>query len=641
MKIICILLLLFVSCTIITGCHLKESGTVPERTEQKATKISDSLSILDTLVQETRINNNRLSLAYAKRALKLAEQSGKPEDLVLANIIIGTSFNTNDKDSSYYYFNLAIKIAEQPALIKLKVRILYNLAMFYIQAYDDKTALRLLDSTIRLSDNAKDYNLMADAYNALGTIRSAFHDSTAAEQMYQTSFTIAKTHSLYRQMGIALGNLAKDKSDTKTSINLQNEAIGYLKKAKGMDEQIATIFINIGLRYLTMPDSAISYYRNALKYAKNGNLPKIEIGAYNNMAYSYLDAKNISAAETCILHGIQLAREQKDNDWLSTLYDSYGDILINKENYKEAVIWQKKAIEARDIAAKTQASEQVRLLGTLFDVRNKELIIQNTETELLLQKNRLQQTRLWLALSVLLVFGSVLAFLAFMQRTRMKLQLQQITSARRLIEMEESEKGRTARELHDITGQLIMGITGAVEKLDLPDDRNKAEIQGKIKDLGRSIRTISHRMNKAMLEHFTFKELVTGQCEDIQKLTGMRVQLDMPEGNYNLEEEMVLHTYRIVQELLTNASKYVPDSTVRISFINSGDKLLMTYEDNGKGFDLDGLKKPGMGIMNIFERSKLLGGKAKLTSSPGNGTKWEIFIPLNIRKRNPPKKVEV
>ena len=213
--------------------------------------------------------------------------------------------------------------------------------------------------------------------------------------------------------------------------------------------------------------------------------------------------------------------------------------------------------------------------------------------------------------------------------------------SRRLIEMEESEKGRIARELHDITGQLIMGITGALEKLDLPDDRNKAEIQEKIKDLGQSIRAISHRMNKAMLEHFTFKELITGQCEDIQKLTGMRVELNMPEGNYNLAEETVLHTYRIVQELLTNASKYVSESTVRISFLNRGENLIMTYQDNGKGFDPKELKNHGMGIMNIFERSKLLGGKAKLTSSPGNGTKWEILIPLRIRKKSPLKNVEV
>jgi signal transduction histidine kinase len=439
-------------------------------------------------------------------------------------------------------------------------------------------------------------------------------------------------------MGIALGSLARVQSDNTKAIKKQKEAIINLKKAKGTEQEIANIYINIGNRS-NKSDTAIFYYRLALKLAKNGNLPKIEIGAYNNMAYSYLDLKNIAEAESSIIHAIRLAIQIKDDDWLSTLYDSYGDILYQKEAYKDAVTWEKKAIGARIKADKKQASQQVRFLATRFEVKNKELIIQNTKTELLLQKNRLEQTKLWLAVSVLFMIVSVFVLLSLMQRNRMKLQHEQITSARRLIEMEESEKGRTARELHDITGQLIMGITGEVEKLDLPDDRNKAEIQAKIKDLGRSIRAISHRMNKAMLEHFTFKELITGQCEDIQKLTGMRVQLDMPEGNYDLPEEMVLHTYRIVQELLTNASKYVSESTVRISFINRNNNLIMSYSDNGKGFDTKEIKNLGMGIMNIFERAKLLGGKAKLTSSPGNGTKWEILIPLKIRRKSSLNKV--
>jgi signal transduction histidine kinase len=619
--------------------HITQGAPVPEKTEQTGKSIRDSLSKLDSLVEETMVNNNRLSLIYAKMALKLARQSGKPEDNVLAYIICGTSFNTNDKDSSYIYFSRALKLADAAGFLNLKVRIIYNLAMFSNQAYDYKKGIVLLDSTIRLSEITKDYVLMADAYNALGSINFiALQDTLNAKQKYESSFQIAKAHSLYRPMGTALANLADFQSDNKKIIKIQKEAISYLEKAKGTEEQIANILINIGLRH-TNPDSALFYYSKALKLAKNGNLPKCEIGAYNSMAYSYMDLNNISKAESFILHAIQLANQINDNDWLSTLYDTYCDILVAKGDFKEAVKWQKKAIDSRRIADQKLASGQLRLLAAQLDVKNKELIIQNTETELLVQKNSLQQTRLWLAVTVLFVILSVFTLLSLMQRNRMKFQHEQITSARRLIEMEEGEKGRTARELHDITGQLIMGITGAVEKLDLPDDRNKAEIQRKIKDLGRSIRTISHRMNKAMLEHFTFKELVTGQCEDIQKLTGMRVQLDMPEGNYDLAEEMVLHTYRIVQELLTNAGKYVPESTVRISFINRGDNLIMSYYDNGKGFDTKELKNRGMGIMNIFERAKLLGGKAKLTSSPGNGTKWEILIPLGIRKKSTLKKI--
>src|ERR1039457_6293201 len=162
-------------------------------------------------------------------------------------------------------------------------------------------------------------------------------------------------------MGLSLANLSKDNRDNKKAIELQKEAIDYLLISKGSDNEIAQILINIGLKF-TIPDSATTYYMKALKYAKNGNLPRIEIGAYNNMAYSYLDANNIPEAESSILHAIHIAKETKDDDWLSTLYDSYSDILIAKEDFREAVTWQKKAIKETEIAAKEQASKQVRLL---------------------------------------------------------------------------------------------------------------------------------------------------------------------------------------------------------------------------------------------------------------------------------------
>jgi len=139
-------------------------------------------------------------------------------------------------------------------------------------------------------------------------------------------------------------------------------------------------------------------------------------------------------------------------------------------------------------------------------------------------------------------------------------------------------------------------------------------------------------MNKAMLDNFTFEELIIGQCEDIHKVVGLQIQLKMPEEPVVLNEEVVLHVYRIVQELLTNAGKYARDSFVSIVFLKTATELVLTYNDNGPGFDSSLIEKKGMGLMNIFERTKLLNGSAKVTSSPGDGTSWEIKFPLVLSK---------
>jgi signal transduction histidine kinase len=300
-------------------------------------------------------------------------------------------------------------------------------------------------------------------------------------------------------------------------------------------------------------------------------------------------------------------------------------------DFKKALEMQKKSLKARNADDKQKAGEQVRLLSALLDLKNKELIIQNEEKQLIIQENRIQKMELWLVITLLLVVASVFIIFGLQQRNRSKLQKEKIGSAKKIIEMEESEKGRTARELHDITGQLVLGVSGTIEGIEFPDPETKEQIKEKIKTLGNSIRRISHRMNRAMIEHFSFSELITGLCDDVRKLSGMSVQLEIPDEFPDISNELVLHFYRITQELLTNATKYARDSQVKIRIIAENDKLALHYSDNGPGFLPEEKRKSSMGIMNIFERVKLINGQAFIKSSPGKGTSWEIFFPLVVQ----------
>jgi signal transduction histidine kinase len=131
-----------------------------------------------------------------------------------------------------------------------------------------------------------------------------------------------------------------------------------------------------------------------------------------------------------------------------------------------------------------------------------------------------------------------------------------------------------------------------------------------------------------MIEHFTFSEMITGLCEDMQKLSRMKIDLVIPDEFPDLPNDLVLHFYRITQELLTNAGKYARDSQVKIKIFAQNDKLTLSYSDDGPGFSMGEKSKPSMGILNIFERAKLVGGQANLSSAPGKGTSWEIVFPM-------------
>jgi tetratricopeptide (TPR) repeat protein len=361
--------------------------------------VRDSLIILDSLVNHYKISNNPLSIKYATQFLVIARQLNSSEKIVDAYLLLGIAYFQNQKDSSFYYYSEAAKIAEETNLEKQKIIILYNLAAHHNLSYDYKNAVTLLDSSIRLAQLTNDFQGISNGNNMLGLIKFNIHDFESAETHFSSALKVAKEHGLFEQVGVAMGNLARleFEPDTIKSISMQLEALTYLRKVRGTEEEMANILINIGNRYLN-PDSALRYYRAALSIAENAQLPVRTIGAYNNMAYSYLEKGNLSEAESCVRdHAIPIAEKYELSDWLSSLYDTFSDVCEAQGDLKKALVMQKKALRERKIDYKKKAAEQVQLLAAVLDLKNKELTIQNEEKKLLIQRNQLQKTELWLA----------------------------------------------------------------------------------------------------------------------------------------------------------------------------------------------------------------------------------------------------
>ena len=126
----------------------------------------------------------------------------------------------------------------------------------------------------------------------------------------------------------------------------------------------------------------------------------------------------------------------------------------------------------------------------------------------------------------------------------------------------------------------------------------------------------------------TFTELVRSIREDYQGKSDLVVNLQLPQDEPELSKDTVNQLYFILHELLMNARKYVKTGKVDISISEELDNLYLLYEDNGPGFDPEGVQLTGLGLLHIFERVKLLNGKAILSSSIGNGTRWTISIAL-------------
>ena len=622
-------LYLIIPFALLFGCRNNDPKQTAFNSHVNEKTLTDSLEYYESLVNATKISDNKSSRLYAKRSFAIALQLNSESYFARAYLLLGISFNNQDIDTSYFYYTKALKISNRNHLSRLRAKIIYNLSMVYRQASDLKMAMGYLDTVIELTREDHYYEMASNAYNALGNIHYDLHDSVKARSSFDSALQIALKYNLQKQIGVALASRSRLMKSSDSSKMEKMKALRILQMEKGNEEEIASILINLGVR-CSNPDTAIVFYNSAIHIAQLGNLTLLNLAAYNDLAYSLLDKGNNQLAEHCLIdQAIPIALNDGNLDWLSTLYDSYSDVLIAQKKTDKALLYEQKALRTRALADKKQAKDQVRLLGAILDTKNREIRIQEKEKEVREKQSRIRLLIIWLGVSLLALFLSLFIFILKIQKNKIKYHKGIVNSTKKLIELEETLKGRVSMELHDITTPFYTTMIQQIEKARIKDEKVKAELKSQVSGIAESIRGISHSMNNRFLQQLTLKELIYGLCKDLQKGSTLSIRCVISDGNYNFNNEVTIHIYRIVQELLANAFKYVSSGEIKLSLSIDGGNLFIFYEDKGDGFDSTNQRKNGLGLDNIEQRAKILNGKAVLTTSIGKGTKWYISIPIN------------
>ncbi len=588
----------------------------------------DTLNKLDSIVNVEREINPSLAVSHAKRALSYSLAMHYPSVLVKANCILGSAYMLKVKDSSFFYYSEGFKLANRYGITNQLPSIYCNLSKIYAATLDFKTSILLLDSAKRFATLNKNWVVLSDAYNELGNINVDVSNLTEAKKMFDSAFRIAQSHSLYSHMGIAMGGLATLEGDEKKSIALNKQAIGYMKGSSGTKHEIASILINIGAEQHDQ-DSTIAYSLSALQILKDFGIDELSIAAENNIAYAFMDKREYSQAERYLTKkAIPLAKQNESFDWLSTLYNTYSELLIKENKLGEAAYAARKALEYKRKADVKQASEQVRLLSAVLDSKNKEIKLGLYDRQVQIQKGKIQKMSLFVTILVFVGLFMLLIILFLFQRIKLKSQKQLVESAKQIISIEENWADRLSIELHDLASPLYSSMLYEIEAIDLPDSSIKNELQWKLRQLSEAIRQISHKLNKSFSDQLSFEEQVEGLCQEMQRITRAQIKVDVIDFDEQLTSENANHIIRIVQELLSNAVKYVEQGNIILKVFRDKNLLKIIYSDNGKGFDQVETEKKGLGIKSIYERTKLMGGVAKLISHPDSGTHWYISIPI-------------
>jgi CheY-like chemotaxis protein len=214
----------------------------------------------------------------------------------------------------------------------------------------------------------------------------------------------------------------------------------------------------------------------------------------------------------------------------------------------------------------------------------------------------------------------------------------------RLLQLQDEERRRIARDLHDVTGQklavLSMALSGVLNRpnanLDADSQRALTESLAWSKEVAAEIRTLSYLLHPPLLDELGLSSAIKWYLAGFTSRTGILMETDIPSDIQRLSPDAEVAIFRVLQESLTNVHRYAesPKAVVRMDV--TGDEIKLEIQDFGKGVQSSRASSPngsvarlGVGIQGMTERMRQLGGKLEITSSPNKGTLVAATIPLS------------
>ena len=204
-----------------------------------------------------------------------------------------------------------------------------------------------------------------------------------------------------------------------------------------------------------------------------------------------------------------------------------------------------------------------------------------------------------------------------------------------MIEAQENERNRIARELHDDISQRMALLLISLDKMSHePSDRVKhvtqqlQEIMKAASEISSDIHNLSHRLHPSKLEVLGLVAAVNGYCRELSAQQGLQIKFTHCEFPRGLPNDVTLCLYRIVQESLQKVINRSGVNRATVELGLSPDEMRLRVADTGNGFDVESATDhEGLGLISIRERLRLARGKLVVRSSRSSGTEIDVRIP--------------
>ncbi len=598
------------------------------------------------------------SLVYYQQALALSKQIKNNRLILSSTVDVGIAYiETNDMDKALSAFFEAIHIAKQVNDTGKIAGVLGNIGNVYLHKKDPEHAIQYYLQAASLLENSSDKSRLSWVYSNLCPLLNDQKEFNKAMEYGNKAVELAKQNNDHYILVNALINL----SNTYGYLNNLQKQYSLLQKAlplaiKNKDfEQISTVYNDLGDYYYEQKkyQPSLNYYLESYKYTQQmGNQYHI-CTACTHLAVLYNNLKQPDKAMQFIIRAETLAKEVGARADMKEIYLTRSEIEESKGNYKTAYNYLSKASGISDSLFTVEGSKHIAEMEAKYQNEKKQKEILKLEKEKQIQSLSIQQKstlNYFLIASVAALI--VVSFLIYrnlrhrqllakqqgelqQQRIRELEKDKQLVAVDSMLKGQEDERTRLAKDLHDGLGGMLSGVKFSLMNMKsnlIINHENVVVFERSLDMLDTSIkelRRVAHNMMPEALVKFGLDEALKDYFDNINNSNILHVQYQFFGMEKRLEHNAEIIIYRIIQELFTNIFKHANASEVLVQLIREENRLSITVEDNGKGFDVGELEKnKGAGWANIRSRVDYLKGKLDLHSDNIKGTSVNIECPV-------------
>jgi two-component system NarL family sensor kinase len=541
---------------------------------------------------------------YNKQLLEIARKNKDSFNIGVSLFNIGTTYRfISELDSAVEYILAGSKILDGKGYAGIESTINDGLQSLYMTLGKYDLAIMYGEKAVALARQANDKGQLANGLTNLGLSYSDQNKTAEAKKLFDEALDVARADGNKSVEAIVLNNLS--------DIAIRENNFALLKTYGERSAQLA------------------------VELQDDGSLS----GAKLSLAVYHLSNGDYDKAKQLADEALSLSQKQNLLEGKATARGILSAIAFSMKDYKKGFQNYYEKEDAQSKAFNESMQQKEANIRVKYETEKKDTRIQLQQAQIQ-RKNTLNYLLIGGAAGLLVV--SLLTYRNY--RIKQKLQQQriseletekQLTAVEAVLKGEEQERTRLAKDLHDGLGGMMSGIKYSFQTMKrnlIMTPENQQAFERSMDMLDSSIqemRRVAHNMMPEALLKFGLDTALKDLCSDINQTGALLVNYQsIGMENITIDQTTAITLYRIVQELINNVMKHAAATNCIVQISKTDNKITITVEDDGKGFDtkcLDMAK--GIGWTNIKNRIEFLRGRVDISSSEGKGT--SVLIEMN------------